>query len=149
MLYTTKRLHIALLVVTIAGWAIFGSKLLIAAGIAPGTITSTWTGLARRHAWAHWVSTNGTPPIRDGEAKMLPGEQFEFAVQPIATCTYLRILTRPAGRFTILSKERPEAMATDLRFTTQQLVRAADGYHFFIAVDREQSLHSLIFTCRP
>jgi len=136
-----------MLVVTVGVWGLLGWRLLLAGGVVQGSLSSSWHGLARRSAWAHWV--NGSPEIRDGTAYLQPGQQFEIAVQPIAVCRYLRIQTNPAGQATILSKDRPESMSTDLGFTTKDLPRTFDGYHFLIATETAVDLKTFQFICRP
>ena len=149
MLSKNNIIRKLLLVVTLAGWGLFGFKLLIAGGIVPGTIQTTWSGLARRHAWAHWVSTNGSPTVRNGKAQFAAGDKFELAVQPISVCANLALTANPENHFTFTSKDRPNVLATEKGFTTKQLLRASDGYHFLIATATPQILTSLTFTCRP
>lgn len=149
MLSKNKIIRALLLAVTLAGWGLLGFKLLIAGGIVPGTIQSTWNDLARRHAWAHWVAANGSLTVRDGNALIAAGNAFEFAVQPITVCKYLLLTTEPSQQFTFSSKDRPEALATVKGFDTQQLLRAPDGYHFLIRAESSHVLSSLTFTCRP
>ena len=147
MLRTKSFISMGVRVVTVGVWGLLGWRLLLAGGVVQGSLSSSWHGLARRSAWAHWV--NGSPMIRDGVVYLQPGQQFEIAVQPISVCPFLRIQTDPAGQVTVLSKDRPESMNTDLGFTTKDLPRTFDGYHFLIAADRAVDLESFQFTCRP
>lgn len=147
MLRTKSLISIGLLALTVGVWGLLGWRLLLAGGVVQGSLSSSWHGLARRSAWAHWV--NGSPMIRDGVAYLQPGQQFEIAVQPISVCPYLKIQTDPMGRVTILSKDRLNAVATDRGFTTNNLPRTFDGYHFLIATETAVDLKTFQFTCRP
>lgn len=147
MLRTKSIISIGVLVVTVGVWGLLGWRLLLAGGVVQGTLSSSWHGLARRSAWAHWV--NGMPTVERGKATLKAGEQFEIAVQPISVCPYLKIQTDPVGGVMIRSKDRPNAVETDRGFATNNLPRTFDGYHFLMATDTAVDLESFQFTCRP
>lgn len=147
MLRTKSFIRVGLLAATVGVWGLLGWRLLLAGGVIPGTLSSSWRDLARRSAWAHWV--NGSPTIQDGKAYLKPGEQYEIAVQPFAVCAKLRIATDQPGRVRVVSKDRPETLSTDVGFSTQYLPRTFDGYHFLLTADTEVVLTSFTFTCHP
>lgn len=147
MLRTKSFITIGVLLVTVGVWGLLGWRLLLAGGIVHGSLSSSWHGLAKRSAWAHWV--NGTPTIRDGVAYLQPGQQFEIAVQPIAVCSKLHFSIHSTGAVELTSRETGEHQNPEFGFRTKPLPRTFDGYHFLLLAKEAQTLSSFTFTCRP
>ena len=142
-------LQAAILLLTVVCWGFLGWRLLIARGTISGSIATTWSDMARRQVWGHWVSTNGTPTIVHGSAELQAGQQYEFAVEPTVVCHHLQISSKAAGDISIISRDRPKVVPTDKGFLTSALPKVIDGYHFLLQAKTTQTLSALTFRCQP